>query len=167
MSINTADFLCQWIVHVLGIILLLLFFLKLFFGGGLEVVSELSRPTGLCTEPEIVSSPLSRLLYSTWGKNELIREEEEKNEILDYSDGLVLDYITKLSGVQSVIAECSLYICVHSILQEKKSSRLTKYYNNAIDLVLILFNIISINKCCLPPRTDVIFLFKSLGWIQF
>lgn len=44
----------------------------------------------------------------------------------------------------------------------KKKSRVTKYYNNAIDLVLILFNIISINKCCLPPRTDVIFLLK---WI--
>lgn len=45
----------------------------------------------------------------------------------------------------------------------KKKSRVTKYYNNAIDLVLILFNIISINKCCLPPRTDVIFLcFKMI-----
>lgn len=46
------------------------------------------------------------------GKKSGLIEEEEKNEILDYFDGLVLDYITKLSGVQSVIAECSLYICV-------------------------------------------------------
>lgn len=85
----------------------------------LEVVSELSWPTGLCTEPEIGSSTLSRLLYSLGG-GEWTKRRREKNEILDYFDGLVLDYITKLSGVQSVIAECSLYICVHSILQEKK-----------------------------------------------
>lgn len=163
MSINTADFLCQWIVHVLGIILLF-FYCCYSFWGVLEVVSELSRPTGVCTEPAIVSSTLSRLLYSSWEKNGLIREEE-KNEILDYFDSLVLDYITKLSGVQSVIAECSLYICVHSILQEKKSSRVTKYDNNAIDLVIILFNIISINKCCLPPKTGVILF--SLKLIQF
>lgn len=48
--------------------------------GILGVVSELSWPTGLCTEPEIVSSTLSRLLYSSLEKNGLIREEE-KNEI--------------------------------------------------------------------------------------
>lgn len=53
------------------------------------------------------------------------QEEEEwgvgGGEILDYFGGLVLDCITTVSGVQSVIAECSLYICVHSILQEKKT----------------------------------------------
>lgn len=67
MSINTADFLCQCIVHVLGIILLF-FWLVLFFLGFfllLEALSEeLSRPTGLCTEPEIVSPTLGGLLYS-------------------------------------------------------------------------------------------------------
>lgn len=51
-----------------------------------------------------------------------------------------------------------VYLC--SLPSYKKKSRVTKYYNNAIDLVLILLNIISINKCCLPPRTDVIFLLK-------
>lgn len=96
------------------------FFLIIILLGVLEVVSELSQPIGLCTEPEIVSSTLSRLLYSSWGKW-TNKRRRKKNEILDYFDGLVLDYITKLSGVQSVIAECSLYICVHSILQEKKA----------------------------------------------
>ena len=47
-------------------------------------------------------------------------EEGKKREILDYFGGLVLDCITTVSGVQSVIAECSLYICVHFILQERK-----------------------------------------------
>lgn len=88
--------------------------------GVLEVVSELSRSTGLCTEPEIVSSALSRILYSS-SEKKWTDKRRRKNEILGYFDGLVLDYITKLSGVQSVIAECSLYICVHSILQEKKA----------------------------------------------
>lgn len=52
MSINTADFLCQCIVHVLGIILsffcfFFVFLLVLFFFGFfLEALSdELSRPT--------------------------------------------------------------------------------------------------------------------------
>lgn len=48
-------------------------------------------------------------------------EKEKKGEILGYFGGLVLDCITTVSGVQSVIAECSLYICVHYILQEKKT----------------------------------------------
>lgn len=56
-----------------------------------------------------------------------MREEEEwggkKEEILDYFGGLVLDCITTISGVQSVIAECSLYICVHSILQDFKKNQ--------------------------------------------
>lgn len=55
MSINTADFLCQCIVHVLGIIFFLsmfLFFLDLFWKASSD---ELSQPKGLCTEPEIVS----------------------------------------------------------------------------------------------------------------
>lgn len=84
----------------------------------------------------------------------------KKREILDYFGGLVLDCITTVSGVQSVIAECSLYICVHYILQEKKKAvEETKCYNNAIDLVLILFNFISINNCCLPPKKDSCFVF--------
>lgn len=45
---------------------------------------------------------------------------KKKKEFLDNFGGLVLDCITTVSGVQSVIAECSLYICVHSILQEKR-----------------------------------------------
>lgn len=97
-------------------------------------------------------------------------KKEKKREILDYFGGLVLDCITTVSGVQSVIAECSLYICVHYILQEKKNSRVTpppltetKCSNNAIDLVLILFNFISINNCCLPPKTDSFLLFRIQG----
>lgn len=89
------------------------------------------RATGLCTEPEIVSPTLGGLLYSLWKKNKKLRTNErrrrrrrKKREILDYFGGLVLDCITTVSGVQSVIAECSLYICVHYILQEK-SSRVT------------------------------------------
>lgn len=76
MSINTADFLCQCIVHVLGIILFfILFGVVVFF---LEVVSELSRPTGLCTEPEIVSPTLSGLLYSLWRKKKLRTNERRR-----------------------------------------------------------------------------------------
>lgn len=47
-------------------------------------------------------------------------EKKKKEKLLDYFGGLVLDCITTVSGVQSVIAECSLYICVHYILQEQK-----------------------------------------------
>lgn len=45
------------------------------------------------------------------------KEEEEK--ILDSFGGLILDCNITVSGVQSVIAECSLYICVDYIPQEK------------------------------------------------
>lgn len=48
------------------------------------------------------------------------RKEKKKRRNLDYFGGLVLDCVTTVSGVQSVIAECSLYICVHYILREKK-----------------------------------------------
>lgn len=44
-----------------------------------------------------------------------------------------------------------VYLCSLHPTREKKNRRVTKCYNNAIDLVLILFNIISINNCCLPP----------------
>lgn len=70
MSINTADFLCQCIVHVLGIIY---FFFVVFISFWIyferKSSDELSRPKGLCTEPEIVSPTLSGLLYSLWKKN--------------------------------------------------------------------------------------------------
>lgn len=49
------------------------------------------------------------------------KEWKTKRENLNYFGGLILDCITTVSGVQSVIAECSLYICVHYILQEKKT----------------------------------------------
>lgn len=48
------------------------------------------------------------------------KKKKKKEKLLDYFGGLVLDCITTVSGVQSVIAECSLYICVHYILQEQK-----------------------------------------------
>ena len=47
------------------------------------------------------------------------KKKEEEEKILDYFGGLVLDCDITVSGVQSVIAECSLYICVHYIPQEK------------------------------------------------
>lgn len=50
-----------------------------------------------------------------------MKNEKQKRENLNYFGGLILDCITTVSGVQSVIAECSLYICVHYILQEKKT----------------------------------------------
>lgn len=49
-----------------------------------------------------------------------MKKKKKKEKLLDYFGGLVLDCITTVSGVQSVIAECSLYICVHYILQEQK-----------------------------------------------
>lgn len=70
---------------------------------------------------------LGGLLYSLLKKKQTkketdLNEERKKREILDYFGGLVLDCITTVSGVQSVIAECSLYICVHFILPEKKTA---------------------------------------------
>lgn len=120
MSINTADFLCQWLVHVHGIILFCLFVFLIIivlygdFGSSIRIVptKRFVYRAGDC----VLNFEQTFVFFI--GKNGLI--EEGKKEILDYFDGLVLDYITKLSGVQSVIAECSLYICVHSILQEKK-----------------------------------------------
>lgn len=38
---------------------------------------------------------------------------------MDYFGGLVLDCITTVSSVQSVIAECSLYICVQYDEEDK------------------------------------------------
>lgn len=57
---------------------------------------------------------------TTGGGGQTKKKKEE--EFLDHFGGLVLDCITTVSGVQSVIAECSLYICVHSILQEKRKT---------------------------------------------
>lgn len=75
MSINTADFLCQCIVHVLGIIFcsFCLFCLE-------ALSDEFDRATGLCTEPEIVSPTLGGLLYSLWGKKQLRTNEEEEKK---------------------------------------------------------------------------------------
>lgn len=46
--------------------------------GVLKVVSELSQPTGLCTEPEIVSSTWADFCILQREKIWLIREEEKK-----------------------------------------------------------------------------------------
>lgn len=109
MSINTADFLCQCIVNVLGIIILLVFIL---LWGFLEALSD------ECTEPEIVSPALGVLLYSLWIEFRTNERRRRKWKSLDYFGCPVLDCITTVSGVQSVLAECSLYICVHFILQD-------------------------------------------------
>lgn len=45
MSINTADFLCQCIVHVLGIVIFCFVGFILLGGFFLEALSELSRAT--------------------------------------------------------------------------------------------------------------------------
>lgn len=50
-------------------------------GGGCSFegyTSELSRPTGLCTEPEIVSPTLSGLLYSLWKKKKRTDEKKKR-----------------------------------------------------------------------------------------
>lgn len=81
MSINTADFLCQCIVHVLGIILFFCLFFKFLFGLFFfwrRCLISCPRPTGLCTEPEIVSPTLGGLLYSLWRKK--IKEGRKKKE---------------------------------------------------------------------------------------
>lgn len=51
---------------------------------------------------------------------ELMTCGEVEEKISDYFGGLILDCNITVSGVQSVIAECSLYICVHYVPQEKK-----------------------------------------------
>lgn len=84
--------------------------------GFLEALSD-----ELCTEPEIVSPTLGVLLYSLWKElrtNDRRRRKRKKWKSLDYFGGPVFDCITTVSGVQSVVAECSLYICVHFILQD-------------------------------------------------
>lgn len=114
---------CTCSRHYITVFFCCWFYSFLFFSEALS--DELSRLTGLCTEPENVSPTLGGLLYSLLEKlrtNERRqRRRKKKREILDYFGGLVLDCITTVSGVQSVIAECSLYICVHYILQEKKT----------------------------------------------
>lgn len=80
-----------------------------------------------------MSTALGGLLYSLWEKplktNER-RRREKKDKILDYFGGLALDYVITVSGVQSVIAECFLYICVHYILPEKKNRIPPSPYRN-------------------------------------
>lgn len=77
MSINTADFLCQCIVRVLGI--MFLFFVLLFVFSSLKALSdEFCWLTDLCTEPEIVSQTPGGLLYSLW-KNINRRRKKREN----------------------------------------------------------------------------------------
>lgn len=91
-------------------------FILLFFGGFIWNCPDQQ----VCVQSQRLFPPtLSGLLYSLW-KGLMSEETLGGREILDYFGGLALGCITKVSGVQSVIAECSLYICVHSILQEKK-----------------------------------------------
>lgn len=54
------------------------------------------------------------LLYPEWGGG------KKEREILEASGGLVLDCITTISGVQSVIAECSC-IFVFTSSHKRKS----------------------------------------------
>jgi len=72
MFINTADFLCQCIVHVLSIRLFFSLFVLLFclcslLGGIVWRVATSDRLTGLCTEPQITSPTPGGLLYPLLG----------------------------------------------------------------------------------------------------
>lgn len=156
MSINTADFLCQCIVHVLGIMLL-------FFWISCPDWQVCVQNRRLCPPPN-----LGRLLYSLW-KNEQEDEEGKKEKIQDYFGGLVLD----CSYYSIWCAICDrwmflVYLCSDKIMSSnprRPPLTETKCSNNAIDLVLILFNFISINTCCLPPTTDSLLLFLiSFHW---
>lgn len=79
------------------------------------VSSEASR---VCRVQSRRSRPQLRLdfctLYRRKKKNTNGEKKKKKKKklLLDSFGGLVLDCITTVSGVQSVIAECSLYICV-------------------------------------------------------
>lgn len=132
MSINTADFLCQCIVHVLGIILSFFVFCFCFFVGfilfwgffGGTVWWVVPTDWQVCVQIQRLCPQLwvdFCILYGKKLRTNERRRRKKKREILDYFGGLVLDCITTVSGVQSVIAECFLYICVHYILQEKKN----------------------------------------------
>lgn len=125
MSINTADFLCQCIVHVLGIRFFFLLDIFVFF-----VSSEASSDEGLsCTEPQITSTAPAGLFYSLLEKKNLTerrrRRRKKHEKLLDSFGGLVLDCITTVSGVQSVIAECFLVYLCFTTSSKRKTSRVT------------------------------------------
>lgn len=105
MSINTTDFLCQYMFMALYCCFVFLIIIILYGGFGSSIRIVLTNR--FVYRARDCALNYEQILYSSSEKNRLIREEE-KNGIPDYFDGLVLDYITKLSGVQSVIAECSL-----------------------------------------------------------
>lgn len=118
----SALYYCFLLVFLFCFFLLVIFLEALF-----EESSPRDRATDLCTEPEIMSPNSGRtFVLFIEKKNKKKRdglkweERRKKREILDYFGGLVLDCITTVSGVQSVIAECSLYICVHYILPERR-----------------------------------------------
>lgn len=157
----------------------------IFLGGMgffLKDTSEWSRPTGLCTEPEIVSPTLSGLLYSLceiqnmdWEDDRGIggggEDADKKIKKRRRIPGSFWWSCFRLHNYSIWCAICDswmflVYLCSLHPTREKKTRRVTRCYNNAIDLVLILFNIISINNCCLPPseRPLVFSLFYIWAW---
>lgn len=187
MSINTADFLCQCNVHVLGIILL--FWFQFFWAGRVSFWRlRLNCPDQqVCVQSRRLCPQLwvdFCILYGKfkiwtekttrgwgvgfgggeWGHRQKKKRKEE--EFLDHFGGLVLDCIT--TSIWCAICDSWMflvYLCSLHPTREKKNSRVTKCYSNAIDLVLILFNIISINNCCLPPSERPLVFSLSLSYI--
>lgn len=125
MSINTADFLCQCIVHVLGIRFGFFRWIYLFSFVSLEASSDEGSS---CTEPQITSTAPAGLFYSLLGKKkstETKKKKKKHEKLLDSFGGLVLDCITTVSGVQSVIAECFLVYLCFTTSSKRKTSRVT------------------------------------------
>lgn len=126
MSINTADFLCQCIVHVLGI--RFVFFL-------LDIFGFFCFFRGIVWRGFVVYRAADHVHSSGWtfllfiGKKKINWETKKKKKkhekLLDSFGGLVLDCITTVSGVQSVIAECFLVYLCFTTSSKRKTSRVT------------------------------------------
>lgn len=124
MSINTADFLCQCIVHVLGIRFVFFCWICLFFcffGGIVWRGFVVYRAAD-----HVHSSGWTFLLFIGKKLNRETKKKKKKHEkLLDSFGGLVLDCITTVSGVQSVIAECFLVYLCFTTSSKRKTSRVT------------------------------------------
>lgn len=165
MSINTADFLCQCIVHVLGIILL--FWFQFFWAGRVFFWRlRLNCPDQqVCVQSRRLCPQLWVDFCILYGKFKIWTEkttgvggggEDTDKKKKRRIPGSFWWSCFRLHNYSIWCAICDswmflVYLCSLHPTREKKNSRVTKCYNNAIDLVLILFNIISINNCCLPP----------------
>lgn len=88
------------------------------------------RLTRVCRVQSRRSRPQLRLDFSTlyWKKKinwETKKKKKKHEKLLDSFGGLVLDCITTVSGVQSVIAECFLVYLCFTTSSKRKTSRVT------------------------------------------